>query len=292
MKAAEYFFTDPVSNDSIGNQPDELTQGDFFSSISRTDLYDLVCKADSGDEEALRIIIRPFESLITSLAEEKASDLCSSDDLMNEGCIALLRAIQWSAKDENKNFPELAEQLIRRIISDAADLKYHEVSLSAVMLSRYKDIISKYERILEESGAAPSPEAMGLPADISPEEFGRFILHVKNTLGILSPLPVDGDASCEGDLFSKADIMDLGDESDFASVREQLLRSCDLSRLSERARKVLRMRFGLDGELPKDPNSIGMIMGISSYRVYQIEYNAMRRLGFRVRESGTDMRRT
>ena len=275
------------------DRQDVMNPDTFFPSLSAYELHDLICRADSREEEALRIVTAPFEKLIISVAEENANENCTVAFLIDEGCLGLLRAIRWSAEDKKNNFPELAECLIREMISDAANPRQTESYLSReLMAMRFSEIVSRYDLIRKETGAVPSPESMGLSDEISSEDLEEKISRMRRTLEEILAVPDELSGLSFPFSYSEECSFDLANESDFDFIRRQLADNLDLSRLSGRTRKVLRLRFGLDGESPKDLYSIGQIIGITAFRVYQIEYNTLRRLGFRVWESGYRKRRT
>ena len=279
-----------IYTDTPGNKPvpesSAETKKNSGSLLSRTplsemtasELHDLVCKADSKDEAAFRMIFESFEALIMTVAAENANELHSAEELANYGFIALLRAVQHAAENTETDFLGYAESMIRAVIKDQAEA----VSISREAFMRNRSILFRYDSIMEKTGAPPAPEEMGLPEDIPAEGYRRIINTLWDFTEYVSHM-IDESGDKE-EIFSSMTAVEeqlyKACSEEALSVSEDRLREIlDSDVLSERDKKILRLRFGFDGSSPIDEAEIGRRTGLTRARVLHILTKALKRIG-------------
>ena len=248
-------------------------------------LHELVCKAAGGDDAAFTFIYECFKDYIMLVAGKNADKYCDAMDLVAEGSVGLLRAVEWSAEDREKDFIKTAIEMIKYTIEDAVVQSHPRIPREMYDLACA--FLEEYNRFMEDYGHAPSLEEMHiseglkLPEDLSPEDFDRLVTAMKSTyyLGRMtygetldsSPLPEP-----------EMRLFDLNVDSDFTLIRDQLPDSKTLREtLTQRENRIINMRFGLDGDAPKSAQEIGRELGLTLFRVIYIEKKALERLGFR-----------
>ncbi|MBQ3412994.1 MAG: sigma-70 family RNA polymerase sigma factor [Oscillospiraceae bacterium] len=277
-------YTDTPGNKSVPESyadtkknSDSLPSRTPLSEMTSSELYDLVCKADSKDEAAFRMIFESFEAMVMTAAAENANELHSAEELANDGFIALLRAVQHAAENAETDFLGYAESMIRTVIKDQAEA----ISISREAFMRNRGILSRYNSIVEKTVAPPAPEEMGLPEDVPAEGYRRIINTLRNFTEYVSHL-IDESGGRE-EVFSS-----------MTAVEEQLYKACSEEALSvsedrlweilssdvlsEREKKILGLRFGLDGSSPIDEAEIGKRTGLTRARVLHIVTKALKRI--------------
>ena len=269
-------FSNTVPESSDEKHQKSLPSESPLSEMTSSELYDLVCRADKRDETAIRTIFGSFEDLIMSVAAEYADELNPEEELVNEGIIALMRAIQWSAEDKETDFLKLADELIRQAIKHEAE----RVKISREAFKKYNGILSKYDSIIEKTGSPPAPEEFGLPGDIPEKKYRRIIDTLRNFRDFVShkleeedeELVLSSMTDLERQLFRMCseEVLSLS-ENQF----QEIWRS---DALSERDKKILSLRFGLEGNTPINEYEIGRRLGITRARVVHIETRALKRI--------------
>ena len=269
-------FSNTVPESSDEKHQKSLPSESPLSEMTSSELYDLVCRADKRDETAIRTIFGSFEDLIMSVAAEYADELNPEEELVNEGIIALMRAIQWSAEDKETDFLKLADELIRQAIKHEAE----RVKISREAFKKYNGILSKYDSIIEKTGCPPAPEEFGLPGDIPEKKYRRIIDTLRNFRDFVShkleeedeELVLSSMTDLERQLFRMCseEVLSLS-ENQF----QEIWRS---DALSERDKKILSLRFGLEGNTPINEYEIGRRLGITRARVVHIETRALKRI--------------
>lgn len=272
---------DTVSN-TVPGSPDEKQKKRLLSEVplsamKSSKLYELVLKAENRDESAFRTIFESFEDLVMSVAAEYANELNPVEELADEGFTGLLRAIQWSAEDKETDFMKLAEEMICFSIKHEAE----RVKISREDFKKYNGILSRYDSFMEKAGEPPAPEEMGLPEDIPAEGYRRIINTLRNFTEYVSHL-IDESGGRE-EVFSSMTAVEeqlyKACSEEALSVSEDRLReilSSDV--LSEREKKIIGLRFGLDGASPIDEAEIGRRTGLTRARVLHILTKALKRI--------------
>ena len=270
-------FSNTVSESSDEKHQKSLPSESPLSEMTSSELYDLVCRADRRDETAIRTIFGSFEDLIMSVAAEYADELNPEEELVNEGIIALMRAIQWSAEDKETDFLKLADELIRQAIKHEAE----RVKISREAFKKYNGILSKYDSIIEKTGSPPAPEEFGLPGDIPEKKYRRIIETLRNFRDYVSH-KLEEEEDEELVLSSMTDLerqlFRMCSEEVLSLSEDQFQEIWRSDALSERDKKILSLRFGLEGNTPINEYEIGRRLGITRARVVHIETRALKRI--------------
>lgn len=230
---------------------------------------DLAIRARSGDRSALDSLFLAYKGFICSIAEEKADNLFPADFLVSEGCTALYIAVMRYSEDSDISFPEYAQDLIRGVISEITDPGNTEIRFTAESFRPIRSFLAEYDRIREETGRDPSPSDFGLTEEIPLKQFSRLVSTFRKSINCFSP-PEDPDK----------DPVSSGSDTEANILgfrREKVLDA--LSALTEKEKKVIEMRFGLNGE--KQTGSLSQIgddLGITRSRARHLLYRATRKL--------------
>jgi len=260
------------------NTHGRTTLEQYYTEINLTPLLsaeeekELAYQVQEGDLEArdhlARANLRPVVSIARSLVG-KGMDLA---DLIAEGNLGLLRATETFDPSMNTRFSTYAGYWIRQSIKRGLLNNGQTIRLPAYT----SDLLTKWRRasvqLREELGRAPTQEEVAQRLNLSRRKFKI----VKKALGIYSALP---QTSSSEDGPSSVGLLADGSAP---APEAGLMRSDELrqvfalmQQMDERARTVLRLRFGLDGAPPKTQTEIGAVLGLTRQRVCQIEREAL-----------------
>lgn len=276
------------SNTMLNNKKDTMSYDDaniltlYLKDISRIPLLtreeelDLTRRVVEGDELARKKMIEANLRFVVNVAKKYQNQGLPLIDLINEGNIGLMTALEKFDPDKGYHFISYAVWWIRQSVMKAINEKSRAVRLP---LNRTNELfqIQKAQRSLmnDNSTEDPSAEDIGTLTGFDPD-------HVNNLLSISREL-----VSLDAPVFSEAGSSSIGDfiEDDAQSPEDSLLDvalkediNTVLSTLSDREREIIELRFGLVGKIPMSLKEIGEIYNLTKERIRQIEKKALERL--------------
>jgi RNA polymerase primary sigma factor len=248
--------------------------------LSACEERDLASRIAAGDRDARDQLVRANLRLVVSIAQKYLGKGLSMQDLIEEGNLGLLQAVQRFDPSRNTRFSTYAIHWIRQAIRLALRNTTRTIRIPSHMLevlTRWREAAGKLE---EQLGRPASFEEVGAHLCFSSRRLSlirkalRINQHAvpinEETAGVtLETLAVDPGASpvaAEGT-----------DSEEVTRVRDLL------DQMDTRQAAVLRMRFGLNDEEPKTLREIGRCLGLTSERVRQIERAALSKLGRKMR---------
>jgi RNA polymerase primary sigma factor len=213
--------------------------------------------------------------LVVSIARRYAHLGVPFMDLIQEGNIGLMRAVEKFEHERGHRFSTYASYWIRQAVMRALSRQGRTIRIPPNILRELSQITSAEEGLLQELGHPPAPEEvarrLGLPAARV-----RALRKMSQQMISLQSAVRPG---------AETELVDfVADEEEHApefQMAQKLLRESigsALHTLEEREREVLTMRFGLDGEEPRTFDAIGRCFNLSSERIRQIEFKALRKL--------------
>jgi RNA polymerase primary sigma factor len=253
----------------------------YFRDINETALLsaeaerELAHRIEEGDTEARDHLVRANLRLVVNIARGYVGKGLNLEDLIAEGNLGLLRAVEGFDASMNTRFSTYAaywiKQSIKRLIINTAKT----VRLPAYMV----ELLTKWRRatarLQEELGRAPTEEEIAASLSLPKKKLNI----IKKAIRIHNALPQGG----QDDAGNAVDemLMDNNTKSpDLALADADELRQvlALLDKMDSREATVLRLRFGLDGENPKTLMEIGERLGLTRERVRQIENEALSKL--------------
>lgn len=236
----------------------------------------LARRAQKGDAFARNRMIESNLRFVVNVAKKYQNQGIPLGDLINEGNIGLMTALEKFDPEKGYHFISYAVWWIRQSIMKAINEKSRAVRLP---LNRTNELlqIQKAQRSLMKdlSTEDPSMEEIGNLTGFEPEHVANLLSISRDMVSLDAPLFNDGNASNIGDFLedeSQNPEQSLLDQSLKDDVRTLL------SSLTDKEREILELRFGLDGKNPMSLKEIGELYNLTKERIRQIEKKALERL--------------
>ncbi len=231
--------------------------------------------AREGDEEAKNDLIKANLRFVVSIAKKYQTSGVSLLDLINEGNLGLIKAAEKFDPDRGYHFISYAVWWIRQAIMLAISQKYALIRLPLNRSSDLQKIERMHKKLEHKLGREPLASEIAEELEMDNEEINHLRNVTQDFISLDTTLGESDDTS----------ILDLivdskADSPDANLVEEALLESLQsvLDTLTDSERKILSMRYGLDGHKPKSLQQIGDMFNLSKERIRQIEKKAIRRL--------------
>jgi RNA polymerase primary sigma factor len=235
----------------------------------------LAYRIEKGDSEARERLVRANLRLVVSLARAYVGKGLDLPDLIEEGNLGLLRAVEGFDPSMNTRFSTYAAYWIKQSMKRGLINQSRTVRVPSYMAELLIQWRRASARLQEELGRAPTPEEVGRSLKLSQKKLAI----IQKALRIYPSAP-PGDSAEEGWSLDEQFTDSRTRAPDDALVEADDLRHVLglLDQLDEREASVLRMRFGLGGEDPKTLKEIGERLGLTRERVRQIEDEALAHL--------------
>ena len=236
---------------------------------------DLAKRVENGEQEATQRFVRANLRLVVSIAKRYVNRGLTLLDLIQEGNIGLMRAVQKYDWRKGFRFSTYATWWIRQAITRAIADQSRTIRLPVHM----GDSISRYRKTLnmlaQELGRQPTPEEVAEAMAVQPEKIQQIVQAAQRTISLETPIGSEDETSL-GDL-----IADEVSETPYDAASEAMLKrdvNEALDRLTPREKLVLQLRFGLGHGHQHTLAEVGEQLQISRERVRQIENEALQKL--------------
>jgi len=271
-KAADLDLTVEPSLDSLRLYLRSIGQVDLLTAAEEVELAK---KIERGDMAAKRQMVEANLRLVVSISKGYLGRGLSFLDLIQEGSLGLIRAVEKFDYRRGYKFSTYATWWIRQAVTRAIADKARTIRIPVHMVEKLNRVAHVERQLVQSLGREPDPEEMAAELRWPLDEV-RDILRVSQVPVSLEKPVGDEDESELGDFVADEEVAEPFEEASEHLQREGVRRALDA--LPDRERQVIELRYGLSGLEPLTLEEVGKTFGVTRERIRQIETNTLKKL--------------
>jgi RNA polymerase primary sigma factor len=253
----------------------------FLKEIGKVDLLtaaeevELAKRIERGDHGAKQEMIEANLRLVVSIAKRYRNQGLPFLDLIQEGTIGLVRAVEKFDYRKGFKFSTYATWWIRQAVARALADKARTIRIPVHVVEKLNKIMRCERKLRSELGREPTAAEVGREVELTPNEVEQIRRSAQTPVSLEKP--VGDEEESEFGQFITDETTPLPDEAAETVMRREILLKI-LSKLAPRERRVLELRYGLDGKHPRTLDEVGKTFNVTRERIRQIENQGLKKL--------------
>jgi RNA polymerase primary sigma factor len=260
-----------ASTDSVRTYLKEIGGVSLLSAKDEVRLAKLI---EKGDQDAKNALIEANLRLVVSVAKRYMGRGLSLLDLVQEGNLGLIRAVEKFDYRKGFKFSTYATWWIRQAVSRAIADQSRTIRIPVHMVDAINRVTRTQRSLLQDLGRDPTSMEIGSELDLPPEKVEELLKLARETVSLEAPMG-DSDASL-------ADFIEDDPTRQPEAIAAEKIMKEDLAKtlagLPERDRRIIELRYGLNGNEPMTLEQVGQEFGVTRERIRQMEIKTLRRL--------------
>ncbi len=278
----EFNFDDDLSlppgikiNDPVRMYLKEIGRVPLLGADDEVELAKKIEIGGPDGEEAKKRLAEANLRLVVSIAKRYVGRGMLFLDLIQEGNMGLLKAVEKFDYDKGFKFSTYATWWIRQAITRAIADQARTIRIPVHMVETINKLIRVSRQLLQELGREPTPEEIAEQMELSVDKVREIMKIAQEPVSLETPIGEEDDSHL-GDFIEDQEALAPADAAAYELLKEQLEDVLDT--LTEREENVLRLRFGLDDGRTRTLEEVGRVFGVTRERIRQIEAKALRKL--------------